>query len=88
MQTHTVERGDTLWKIGRKYGVTVAALGRANGLRGRQLHLINVGQKINIPGANPRDPDTHLRLQLRALDGQRITPKKIKVEHDGMVGYL
>lgn len=83
MNIHTVEEGDTLWKIGRKYGVTVAEIGRVNGLRGRRLHFINVGQKIKIPGADTRLPDTALKVQVRGLDGNKITPPKIKVEHDG-----
>ena len=44
--THTIKRGETLSVIARKYGVTVAALKSANGLKNDK---INAGQKLKIP---------------------------------------
>jgi LysM repeat protein len=46
---YVVQRGDTLWRIGLRYGVTVYALKVANGLRS---NLIYVGQVLIIPGAS------------------------------------
>jgi LysM repeat protein len=43
---YTVSKGDTLTKIGRKYGVTVSALRSANGISG---DLIRIGQRLKIP---------------------------------------
>ena len=43
---HTVVRGDSLWKISRKYGVTVDAIKQANGLRNDTAVL---GAKLKIP---------------------------------------
>ena len=43
---YTVKRGDTLFSIARKTGVTVGALRRRNGLRSYRLRL---GQRISIP---------------------------------------
>ena len=43
---HKVEAKQTLWAISQKYGVTVAALQRANGLSGT---LIRPGQSLRIP---------------------------------------
>lgn len=43
---HTVQRGDTLYSISRRYGTTVEAIRRANGL---SSNLIYVGQKLIIP---------------------------------------
>ena len=44
--THTVSRGETLWGIARRYGVTVARLRRDNGLQGDSR--IRPGQKLLI----------------------------------------
>jgi LysM repeat protein len=43
---HTVARGDSLWKISRKYGVTVDAIKQANGLTNDTAVL---GAKLSIP---------------------------------------
>ena len=44
--SHTVKRGETLSTISRKYGVTIAALKNANGLKNDN---IQAGQKLKIP---------------------------------------
>jgi murein DD-endopeptidase MepM/ murein hydrolase activator NlpD len=46
---HTVRSGDTLWSIARRYGVSVDALARANGLRPKER--LRVGQHLVIPGS-------------------------------------
>lgn len=43
---HTVVRGDTLWGIGKKYGVTVDSIKQANGLTSDVAVL---GAKLQIP---------------------------------------
>lgn len=43
---HTVRRGENLSKIAKKYGVSVAAIKRANNMGG---DMINRGQKLKIP---------------------------------------
>lgn len=43
-----VERGDTLYQISRRYGVTVSALRQANGLTG---NTIRPGQRLVLPGS-------------------------------------
>ncbi len=48
--SHIVTRGDSLWLIARKYGVSVEDLRRANGLQGRSL--IKPGQRLTIPTSN------------------------------------
>lgn len=45
-KTHRVARGDTLFKIARKYGVTVQQLQDANGISGSD---IRPGQRLKIP---------------------------------------
>ena len=44
--TYTVARGDSLWSIAKKYGITVEELKAANNL---QSNLLNVGQILEIP---------------------------------------
>jgi LysM repeat protein len=46
---HTVQRGETLFSISRRYGVTVQAIRAANGL---SSNLIYVGQRLLIPGGS------------------------------------
>ena len=46
-QAYTVEKGDTLYSISRKYGVSVAELSRANKLK--DDNFIFAGQKLSIP---------------------------------------
>ncbi len=47
--TYTVRAGDTLTRIAARYGVSTAALARANGIA--NPNLIYVGQRLVIPGA-------------------------------------
>ena len=44
--TYRVRRGDTLWSISKRFGRSVTALKRANGLRSSKLQA---GQKLKIP---------------------------------------
>jgi len=44
--TYVVKRGDSLWKIAERHGVTLTALRRTNGLTGS---LIHPGEKLLIP---------------------------------------
>lgn len=45
--SYRVRSGDNLWTISRRFGTSVAAIQRANGLRGSAL---KVGQTLTIPG--------------------------------------
>ena len=47
--TYTVQSGDTLGGIAKRFGVTVDSLARANGIT--NPNLIRVGMKLTIPGA-------------------------------------
>ena len=44
--THTVKKGDNLWDISRKYGVTVEQIRRLNGLSSKAV--LKIGQKLVI----------------------------------------
>lgn len=48
--TYTVQRGDTLYSIARRFGTTVAALMELNGLTSSALSL---GQVLKLPGSAP-----------------------------------
>ena len=45
---YTVQPGDTLWLISRRYGTTVDAIKRLNGLTGDMLYI---GQVLKIPSS-------------------------------------
>lgn len=48
--THTVARGDTLWSVSRREGVSVQQLANANGLQANAV--LREGQKLTIPSAD------------------------------------
>ncbi len=48
--THTVVRGDTLWSVSRREGVSVQQLANANGLQANAV--LREGQKLTIPSAD------------------------------------
>ncbi|MEM7018894.1 MAG: LysM peptidoglycan-binding domain-containing protein, partial [Pseudomonadota bacterium] len=47
---HTVQRGDTLYSISRRFGVTVSDLARLNNLR--KPYLLKVGQVLRVASSN------------------------------------
>ena len=55
--THRVARGESLWTIARRYGLTEADLRRANGISGSR---ILVGQELAIPNSAAGPPATDL----------------------------
>jgi LysM repeat protein len=46
-RTHTVQRGETLTRIARQYGVSMAVLAQVNGIS--NANVIKVGQVLQIP---------------------------------------
>jgi membrane-bound lytic murein transglycosylase D len=54
--THTVRRGDSLWKLASRYGTTVDRIKRDNSLRGDRLY---VGQSLRINSGVPSGSRTY-----------------------------
>lgn len=53
MSTYTVVKGDTLFAIARKFGITVAELKSLNGLK---TDTLKIGQALKVPGQTPATP--------------------------------
>lgn len=87
---HTVQPGDTLWRIARRFGVSPAALARANGLS--EGAPIRAGQDLVIPSepaaASPSSASAALAVRALAwpLVGvlyARFGPRG-ETRHDGL----
>ncbi len=52
---YRVRRGDSLWVIARRFGVSEAQLARENGLRNR--NVLQVGQTLRLPGTASAAPE-------------------------------
>ena len=50
--THTINPGDTIYRISRQYGVSPTALMQANGLTPETANTIRVGATLRIPAAH------------------------------------
>jgi len=47
VRTHRVRRGETLYSISRRYGISIPTIANTNGIRNR--HLLRIGQRLRIP---------------------------------------
>ncbi|HVS12792.1 MAG TPA: LysM peptidoglycan-binding domain-containing protein [Thermoanaerobaculia bacterium] len=70
---YRVQRGDTLGGIARRFGVSVAALQRANALP--RADRIHVGQRLQIPSSaswRPITPEVLAEAAVAATDGDQV----------------
>ena len=63
-RVHTIARGDTLYSLARRYGVSVVALVSANKLASDRVPL-RLGQRIVIPSPSTLAPRAASRSSLR-----------------------
>jgi membrane-bound lytic murein transglycosylase D len=68
-RSHTVEEGETLWGLARRYDVTVARLREANDLREDQA--IQPGQRLRIPRAAPSSSSSSSSQRTASGGGER-----------------
>jgi membrane-bound lytic murein transglycosylase D len=77
--THTVRRGDSLWRLASRYGSTVDRIKRDNGLRSDRLA---VGQKIEIRTGNSAGSRSYT---VRRGDSVGLIAQAQKVSVDGLL---
>jgi membrane-bound lytic murein transglycosylase D len=71
-RVYTVRRGDTLWGVARKHGVTVPALASANGLTTRSQ--LTAGARLEIPGAGrAAPPGESSRITYKVRSGDTLS---------------
>lgn len=79
-RVYTVQRGDTLWGVARKHGVTVPALASANGLSANSQ--LTAGGRLEIPGAGSATPpgeSTRMTYKVRSGDTLSEIAEKFNV---------
>lgn len=73
---HVVRAGDSLWTIGRRYGVSLDALSHANGLVSGQR--LAIGQRLTIPGGpvgdDRQEPPSLAEIVLSPPPAERLVP--------------
>ncbi|MFH1497890.1 MAG: LysM peptidoglycan-binding domain-containing protein [Verrucomicrobiota bacterium] len=70
--TYTVVKGDSLWGVAKKHGVTVAELAAANNLSDKAG--LRIGQKLIVPGGEPDlAPTAAATASAPAVNGKSYT---------------
>jgi lipoprotein NlpD len=64
---HRVAPGETVFRIARKYGITVEELSAANGIQ--DPRGLSVGQELLIPTLAPEEEEPHLEPELEPASG-------------------
>lgn len=80
--SYTVKRGDTLFGVAKKLGVSVAELRAENRLRGNAIHA---GQKLKVPGAG--EPEAEDETPAPRRGSARTTPRNPEPEADDSEDY-
>ncbi|WP_437482295.1 penicillin-insensitive murein endopeptidase [Sorangium sp. So ce1014] len=77
---HTAKKGQTLGSLARKYGTTVEAIKRANGLRSTAIQARRV-YNIPRPSSGPAAPPKHVVVPPRRLPPPRAAEASPPVHH-------
>lgn len=73
--THKVKKGDTLDRIARKYGTTVAAIQAANGMQKNNTR-IQIGQSLKIPAKGSAASTTRKSTAKNSTKRKAARPRK------------
>lgn len=73
--THKVKKGDTLDRIARKYGTTVAAIQAANGMQKNNTR-IQIGQSLKIPAKGSAASTTKKSTAKKSTKRKAARPRK------------
>ncbi|MGH1595849.1 peptidoglycan DD-metalloendopeptidase family protein [Yersinia proxima] len=83
MEQYTVQPGDSLWKISRRFGVEINDLNSINGLNTKaKQHIIHPGQMLVLP-SKEKTYDTQLNLNICDLRWRPLKDTKLKLTFDG-----
>lgn len=83
MKMYTVQKGDSLWKISKKFAVSVCELASVNNLNThKEQNVINPGQMLTIPETNKRY-DTRLAIELKNLRWEAYPKAHLRLTFDG-----
>ncbi|MBZ7112441.1 LysM peptidoglycan-binding domain-containing protein, partial [Klebsiella pneumoniae] len=83
MEQYTVQKGDSLWKISRKFGIDVNELANINGLLTKaDQHIIQPGQVLSLPSKD-KVYDTQLTLRICDLVWRPLGNAKLRLTFDG-----
>ncbi|HCD1870423.1 TPA: LysM peptidoglycan-binding domain-containing protein, partial [Enterobacter bugandensis] len=83
MEQYTVQKGDSLWKISRKFGIDINELANINGLLTKaEQHIIQPGQVLSLPSKD-KVYDTQLTLRIYDLVWRPLRDAKLRVTFDG-----
>lgn len=81
---HTVENGETLLAISKKYGVSVATLLESNNIKSSEIDKIKPGLQITIPPYNTSDSISWLddvnKIKAEKEEAARIAKAKVEME--------
>ena len=75
-QSYTVKRGDTIFSIAHRYGVTPSALAERNGLS--RNPYVYAGQRLRIPGKDPAQPKVAAKTSAKPKISRRALPRSIQ----------
>lgn len=83
MEQYTVQPGDSLWKISRRFGVEINDLISINSFNTRaKQHIIHPGQVLVLP-SKEKTYDTQLNLNICDLRWRPLKNAKLKLTFDG-----